>query len=54
MGFISEDRKTEGLVLQLSIRDNSLLALRSLSFSVRRRYATRSATVTIFKSWRLQ
>ena len=39
MGFISEDRKAEGLVLPLSVRDNSLLALRSLSFGVRRRLA---------------
>jgi ribose transport system ATP-binding protein len=30
MGFVVEDRKAEGLVLLLSIRDNALLALRSL------------------------
>src|SRR5207344_2166520 len=30
MGFLTEDRKAEGLVLLLSVRDNSLLALRSL------------------------
>ncbi len=41
MGFISEDRKAEGLVLPLSIRANSLLALRSLSLWVRRRLARR-------------
>jgi ABC-type sugar transport system ATPase subunit len=29
-GFLTEDRKAEGLVLQLSIRDNSLLAIRGL------------------------
>ena len=30
IGFLTEDRKTEGLVLPLSIRDNNLLAWRSL------------------------
>ena len=30
MGFVTEDRKAEGLVLPLSVRDNSLLALRGL------------------------
>ncbi|MBA3414045.1 MAG: sugar ABC transporter ATP-binding protein [Chloroflexia bacterium] len=30
VGFLTEDRKTEGLVLPLSIRDNNLLAWRSL------------------------
>jgi ribose transport system ATP-binding protein len=30
MGFVTEDRKAEGLVLPLPIRDNGLLALRSL------------------------
>ena len=30
MGFVTEDRKLEGLVLPLSIRSNSLLALRGL------------------------
>ncbi|MGK5440860.1 sugar ABC transporter ATP-binding protein [Micromonospora sp. URMC 105] len=30
IGLLTEDRKTEGLVLQLSVRDNSLLAVRAL------------------------
>ena len=30
LGFVTEDRKLEGLVLPLSVRDNGLLALRSL------------------------
>jgi ABC-type sugar transport system ATPase subunit len=37
MGFLTEDRKAEGLVLLLSVRDNSLLALRGLG----RLFATR-------------
>jgi ABC-type sugar transport system ATPase subunit len=37
LGFLSEDRKAEGLVLPLSVRDNSLLAVRSLGGRVRRR-----------------
>jgi len=36
MGFVTEDRKMEGLVLPLSVRDNSLLALRSLGSFLRR------------------
>jgi ribose transport system ATP-binding protein len=36
MGFVVEDRKAEGLVLLLSVRDNSLLALRSLGSLLRR------------------
>jgi ABC-type sugar transport system ATPase subunit len=36
MGFVTEDRKIEGLVLPLSVRDNSLLALRSLGSFLRR------------------
>lgn len=36
MGFLSEDRKAEGLVPQLSIQDNALLALRSLGWRLRR------------------
>ncbi|MEO8229139.1 MAG: sugar ABC transporter ATP-binding protein [Chloroflexota bacterium] len=36
MGFVTEDRKVEGLVLLLSVRDNSLLALRSLGSWLRR------------------
>ncbi len=36
MGFVTEDRKIEGLVLPLSVRDNSLLALRSLGSFFRR------------------
>ena len=39
MGFVTEDRKIEGLVLPLSVRDNSLLALRSLGSFFRRRTA---------------
>ena len=30
MGFLTEDRKAEGLVLMMSVQDNSLLALRGL------------------------
>jgi len=30
MGFVTEDRKAEGLVLPLAVRDNGLLALRAL------------------------
>jgi ribose transport system ATP-binding protein len=30
MGFVAEDRKVDGLVLLLSVRDNSLLAIRGL------------------------
>jgi ribose transport system ATP-binding protein len=30
MGFLTEDRKAEGLVLPLPVRDNALLALRGL------------------------
>jgi ABC-type sugar transport system ATPase subunit len=37
MGYVTEDRKTEGLVMPLSIRDNGLLALRGLGSWVRRR-----------------
>jgi ribose transport system ATP-binding protein len=36
MGFLSEDRKAEGLVLPLSIQDNTLLAMRSLGWRLRR------------------
>ncbi|HEV8546407.1 MAG TPA: sugar ABC transporter ATP-binding protein [Candidatus Limnocylindrales bacterium] len=36
MGFVTEDRKLEGLVLPLSVRANSLLALRSLGSWIRR------------------
>ncbi len=36
MGFVTEDRKIEGLVLPLSVRNNSLLALRSLGSFLRR------------------
>ena len=36
MGYVTEDRKLEGLVLPLSVRDNSLLALRSLGSFFRR------------------
>jgi ribose transport system ATP-binding protein len=36
MGFVVEDRKAEGLVLLLSVHDNSLLALRSLGSLLRR------------------
>ena len=36
MGFVTEDRKIEGLVLPLSVKDNSLLALRSLGSFFRR------------------
>ena len=37
MGFITEDRKLEGLALAQPIRDNTLLALRSLGGKQRRR-----------------
>jgi ribose transport system ATP-binding protein len=37
MGFITEDRKLEGLALAQPIRDNTLLALRSLGGRMRRR-----------------
>src|ERR687894_134246 len=37
MGFITEDRKLEGLALSQSIRDNTLLALRGLGGKQRRR-----------------
>ncbi|MER3462607.1 MAG: sugar ABC transporter ATP-binding protein [Armatimonadota bacterium] len=37
MGFVPEDRKTDGLVLQLSVHDNSLLVLRGLGSFFRRR-----------------
>jgi ribose transport system ATP-binding protein len=37
MGFITEDRKLEGLALSQSIRDNTLLALRGLGGKMRRR-----------------
>ena len=37
MGFITEDRKLEGLALSQPIRDNTLLALRSLGGKRRRR-----------------
>ena len=37
MGFITEDRKLEGLALSQPIRDNTLLALRSLGGKQRRR-----------------
>ena len=30
MGFVAEDRKTDGLVLMLSVRDNTLLAIRGV------------------------
>ena len=37
VGFLTEDRKSEGLVLPQSVRSNALLALRSLGGSIRRR-----------------
>jgi ribose transport system ATP-binding protein len=37
MGFVTEDRKIEGLVLPLSVADNSLLALRGLGRWLRSR-----------------
>ena len=37
MGFLTEDRKTEGLVLPQSILDNALLALRSVRKGSRER-----------------
>ncbi|MFC4018672.1 sugar ABC transporter ATP-binding protein [Micromonospora sp. GCM10011542] len=37
IGLLTEDRKSEGLVLQLSVRDNSLLAVRSLGRGATRR-----------------
>jgi ribose transport system ATP-binding protein len=37
MGFITEDRKLEGLALAQTIRDNTLLALRSIGGRQRRR-----------------
>jgi len=37
MGFLTEDRKAEGLVLTLSVQDNSLLALRGLGRLLRGR-----------------
>ncbi|MDP9359783.1 MAG: hypothetical protein M3R02_31770, partial [Chloroflexota bacterium] len=36
-GFLTEDRKAEGLVLPQAIRDNALLALRSLGRATGRR-----------------
>ncbi|MGN9810356.1 sugar ABC transporter ATP-binding protein [Micromonospora sp. BQ11] len=37
IGLLTEDRKSEGLVLQLSVRDNSLLAVRALGRGATRR-----------------
>ena len=42
MGFLTEDRKTEGLVLPHSIRNNALLALRSLRSARRRKVIGKS------------
>jgi ribose transport system ATP-binding protein len=39
IGFLTEDRKAEGLVLPMSVRDNSLLAVRSMRGADRRRVA---------------
>jgi ABC-type sugar transport system ATPase subunit len=36
VGFLTEDRKTEGLVLPLTVRENALLAWRSLDAQARR------------------
>ncbi len=44
MGFLTEDRKAEGLVLPLPIRDNVLLALRGLG---RRRRTRGQATISV-------
>jgi ABC-type sugar transport system ATPase subunit len=46
MGFLTEDRKTEGLVLPHSIRNNALLALRSLRPSRRRAIDSKTLSVT--------
>jgi ABC-type sugar transport system ATPase subunit len=43
MGFLTEDRKSEGLVLPHTIRNNALLALRALRSSRRRAVAGRGA-----------
>jgi ribose transport system ATP-binding protein len=45
IGLLTEDRKTEGLVLPLSVRDNSLLAIRAMG-SAGRRDAGGSAAAT--------
>ncbi len=45
MGFVTEDRKLEGLVLTLSVADNSLLGLRSLGTWLRGRLPGQPVTV---------
>ncbi|RKR92099.1 ribose transport system ATP-binding protein [Micromonospora pisi] len=40
IGLLTEDRKSEGLVLPLSVRDNSLLAVRAMGSAGRRGTAT--------------
>ena len=47
LGFITEDRKGEGLVLVRSVTDNGALALRSLPGRVRQRRGIKGAAVDI-------
>ncbi len=46
MGFLTEDRKNEGLVLPHSIRNNALLALRSLRPSRRRAISNKALSIS--------